>query len=145
MQSALKVKTRVLPGKRVEVTAPELVEGEDVELIILKPETSTEQPRQFASAWDFLQSCTAAQRSTPAEDCPALSSNCQADQAQRPSGAGLAHTPRAFEKAIAQLSPRRGDPSEAPQYLTGDTCPAWREPDARRSCCAPQRRPLRLD
>ena len=37
MQAALKMKTRVLPGKRVEVTAPELVEGEDVELIILKP------------------------------------------------------------------------------------------------------------
>jgi len=58
MQSALKVKTRVLPGKRVEVCSPELIEGEDVELIILKPEevVAAEPAKKFASAWDYLQS-----------------------------------------------------------------------------------------
>ena len=49
MQSALKMKTRVLPGKRIEVCASELIECEDVELIILKPENgvAAEQPRQW--------------------------------------------------------------------------------------------------
>ena len=56
MQSALKLTTRVLPGKRVEFTAPELVEGEDVELIVLQTAGTQQEPRQFASAWEYLQS-----------------------------------------------------------------------------------------
>jgi len=68
MQSALKVKTRVLPGKRVEVTAPELVEGEDVELIILKPEavSAAEPPKQFKSVIEFIDSLKPVER-TPEE------------------------------------------------------------------------------
>lgn len=57
MQAALKLTARVLPGKRVEFTAPELIEGEDVELIVLqsgKPGPTQVQP--FASAWEYLQS-----------------------------------------------------------------------------------------
>ncbi len=64
MQSALKLTATVLPGKRVEFTAPELTEGECVEVIVLKdvpvedaPVGVTPQPaHQFASAWDFIQS-----------------------------------------------------------------------------------------
>jgi hypothetical protein len=51
--SALRLETTVLPGHRLEVSAPELPEGARVELIIAllpKPE------RQFASALEFLQS-----------------------------------------------------------------------------------------
>ena len=36
MQTAIKINTRVLAGCRVEFTSPELVEGEYLELIVLK-------------------------------------------------------------------------------------------------------------
>jgi hypothetical protein len=39
MQQALRVKTRVLPGGRIEIAATELEPGAAVELIILLPET----------------------------------------------------------------------------------------------------------
>ena len=35
MQTALKLQTTILPGGRIEVTTPEFVEGQTVELIIL--------------------------------------------------------------------------------------------------------------
>jgi hypothetical protein len=57
MQSALKLKTRVLPGRRIEVTAPELPEDADVELIVLLPE-GAESPRQFKDVVEFLDSLT---------------------------------------------------------------------------------------
>jgi hypothetical protein len=53
MQAALKLTARVLPGKRSEFTAPELIEGEDVELIVLK---SDKPAPPFATAWEYLQS-----------------------------------------------------------------------------------------
>ena len=58
MQSALKLTARVLPGKRVEFTAPELTEGEDVELIVLKADEATpkEQQTDRQGVWDFIQS-----------------------------------------------------------------------------------------
>ncbi len=37
MESAMHVKTRVLPGSKIEVTSPSLVEGEQVEVIIVFP------------------------------------------------------------------------------------------------------------
>ena len=61
MQTTLKMKTRVLPGKRIGVTAPELIENTDVDVIVVLPEAGEtvegrpEQP-EFASAWDYLQS-----------------------------------------------------------------------------------------
>jgi hypothetical protein len=64
MQAALKLKTRVLPGRRIEVTAPELPENVDVELIVVLPEGSvpaTEQP-QPQGVRDFIQSLTPVQR-----------------------------------------------------------------------------------
>jgi len=37
MQAAIKLKTRVLPGKRIEFTSPELLEGEEVEVVVALP------------------------------------------------------------------------------------------------------------
>jgi hypothetical protein len=54
-QTTIRLKTHVLPGKRVEFTSPDLDEGEEIELIVLKPETVSTAPR-FASALDYLNS-----------------------------------------------------------------------------------------
>lgn len=53
MQSTLRMETTVLPGHRLELTAPELPEGAKVEVIVVLPSSS--EP-QFASALEFLQS-----------------------------------------------------------------------------------------
>ncbi len=53
MQTTLRVQTIVLPGHRLEVSAPELPEGAKVEVIVVLPEDL--QPR-FRSALEFLQS-----------------------------------------------------------------------------------------
>jgi len=37
MDSAVHIKTKVLPGKKIELTSPSLVEGEQVEVIIVLP------------------------------------------------------------------------------------------------------------
>lgn len=69
MQSALKLTATVLPGKRVEFTAPELTEGECVEVIILKdtPVSITPKPvYQFKDAMEFLDSLVPIER-TPEE------------------------------------------------------------------------------
>lgn len=56
-QAAIKRIARVLPGKRVEFCAPELTEGEEVELIVLKSVSSVPPLAQpFATAWEYLQS-----------------------------------------------------------------------------------------
>ena len=68
MQSALKVMTRVLHGNRVEFSSPELIEGEDVELIVLRSENSTVKaaPRQFENVIAYIDSLTPIER-TPEE------------------------------------------------------------------------------
>jgi hypothetical protein len=53
MQTALRLQTTVLPGHRLEVSAPELPEGARVEVIVLLPESPKPQ---FGSALDFLRS-----------------------------------------------------------------------------------------
>ena len=40
MESAMRIKTRVLPGKKIEVTSPSLVEGEQVEVFIVFPDAA---------------------------------------------------------------------------------------------------------
>ena len=37
MESAMHLRTRVLPGKKIEVTSSRLIEGEQVEVIIMIP------------------------------------------------------------------------------------------------------------
>jgi hypothetical protein len=53
MQNALRMETTVLPGNRVEVSAPELPEGAKVEVIVVLPERHTPK---FRSAYEFIQS-----------------------------------------------------------------------------------------
>jgi len=58
-QAALKLTARVLPGKRIEFTAPELTEGEDVEIFVALPTTLPLQPTsagETTGVWDWLQS-----------------------------------------------------------------------------------------
>lgn len=51
MQSALRMETTVLPGHRLEISAPELPEGAKVEVIVVLPE----QPiRPRLSMLEFL-------------------------------------------------------------------------------------------
>jgi hypothetical protein len=69
VQTAIRMKTRVLPGKRIEVTAPELPDEGDVELVIYLPETvpaPQETPRKFANVMEYIESLTPIQR-TPEE------------------------------------------------------------------------------
>jgi hypothetical protein len=53
MQAALRMETTVLPGHRLDISAPELPEGAKVEVIVILPE---KQHRQFGSALEFLES-----------------------------------------------------------------------------------------
>lgn len=50
MQTALRMETTVLPGHRLEISAPELPEGVKVEVIVVLPESSP--PRR--SMLEFL-------------------------------------------------------------------------------------------
>ena len=51
MRSALRIKTKILPGNRIEISAPELPVGDAVEVIVLLPEQSA-APR---SALELLE------------------------------------------------------------------------------------------
>lgn len=65
MQTALRLKTAVLPGKRIEFTAPELPETGEVELIIVLPENSVSarvESEKTQGVWDYIQSLTPVQR-----------------------------------------------------------------------------------
>jgi hypothetical protein len=53
MQTVLRLKTTVLPGNRLEMTAPELPEGAKVDVTVV---FAGEQKLQFVSALDFLES-----------------------------------------------------------------------------------------
>ena len=53
MQTTLRLETTILPGHRLEVTAPELPDGVKVEVIVVLP--GKPQP-QFGSALEFLES-----------------------------------------------------------------------------------------
>ena len=69
MQSALKLRTTILPGHRIEVTAPELPESGEVELIIVLPEPVLPAPTgqdKTQGVWDYIQSLPPVQR-TPEE------------------------------------------------------------------------------
>jgi hypothetical protein len=62
MQSALRMETTVLPGHRVEITAPELPEGAKVEVIVVLPEQTQ---KKFGSALEFLESLPPGPRAFP--------------------------------------------------------------------------------
>ena len=52
MQTALRMETTVLPGNRVEVSAPELPTGAKVEVTVVLLEKATPK---FSSAFEFLE------------------------------------------------------------------------------------------
>ena len=54
-QTAIRLTTRTLPGRRIDVTVPQLNEGDEVELIILKPGVEHTIPT-FTSALEYLDS-----------------------------------------------------------------------------------------
>ena len=53
MQPTVRLKTTILPGHRLELSAPELPDGAKVEVIVLLPDNSIPQ---FGSALEFLES-----------------------------------------------------------------------------------------
>ena len=66
MQTAIKYYTRVLPGKRIEFTSPDLVEGEEIEFVLLKAErkfSSAIQEPKVLGVWDYIQSLPPISRS----------------------------------------------------------------------------------
>ena len=62
MQPALRLETTVLPGHRLEVSAPELPEGVKVEVIVVLPEQP--EPRRV-SMLEFLESLPPGPRAFP--------------------------------------------------------------------------------
>jgi hypothetical protein len=62
MQAALRVETTVLPGHRVEISAPELPEGTRVEVIVVLPEAPA--PRRI-SMLEFVESLPPGPRAFP--------------------------------------------------------------------------------
>jgi hypothetical protein len=46
MQTAIRIKTTVLPGNRIEVCAPELPEGADIELLVSPAIDENNEQRQ---------------------------------------------------------------------------------------------------
>jgi len=52
MESALRIRTNVLPGHRIEILAPEFQEGDPVEVILL---SGTEKPRKGRSMLEIVQ------------------------------------------------------------------------------------------
>ena len=65
MDAALHIKTRVLPGQKIEVTAPELVEGEPVEVIVVFPGPGRRGRR---SVMDIIESGTLPRTGRSAEE-----------------------------------------------------------------------------
>ncbi len=62
MQTALRMETTILPGHRLEISAPELPEGAKVEVIVVLPE---KPHTRFASALEFLESLPPGPRAFP--------------------------------------------------------------------------------
>jgi hypothetical protein len=62
MQAALRTETTVLPGHRVEISAPELPEGATVEVIVVLP--ASPETRRI-SMLEFLESLPPGPRAFP--------------------------------------------------------------------------------
>lgn len=65
MEAALRITTKVLPGKKIEVSSPELVEGEAVEILIVLPGPAKRQKR---SVMDIIEGGGFPSRGTTAEE-----------------------------------------------------------------------------
>jgi hypothetical protein len=62
MPPALRLETTILPGHRIEVTAPDLPEGARVEVTVA---LAQQRPSEFGSALEFLESLPAGPRAFP--------------------------------------------------------------------------------
>lgn len=62
MEAALRVTTKVLPGNKIEITAPELKEGDAVEVFLVFPKVS---PTPGQSLREFVESLPPGPRSAP--------------------------------------------------------------------------------
>lgn len=62
MRTVLQMEATVLPGRRLEISVPELPEGANVEVIIVLAEKSQ---LRFASALEFLESLPPGPRALP--------------------------------------------------------------------------------
>ena len=67
MQAALRVTTRVLPGHRLEIVAPELTDGDavDVFVVIPRPAEPLHEIPTRGSVWELIQSLPPGPRSAP--------------------------------------------------------------------------------
>ncbi|MCX6380237.1 MAG: hypothetical protein NT023_12305 [Armatimonadetes bacterium] len=54
-QTALRIKTRALAGKRLDITIPELDEGEEVEIIILRSQDTEAATSEKISLLEFVK------------------------------------------------------------------------------------------
>ena len=52
MQAALRITTKVLPGKRIEINLPDSEIGEDIEVIIVLPEKPKNKQRRALEILD---------------------------------------------------------------------------------------------
>jgi hypothetical protein len=62
MQTAFRIQTTILPGHRIEIAAPELPEGQPVEVVVLVPAPATPPG---PSLLEFLDSLPPGPRSFP--------------------------------------------------------------------------------
>jgi len=66
MQTALKITTHVLPGHRVEIVAPELADGQRVEVSVVASESaSSPKAEERTSIWELIQTLPPGLRSVP--------------------------------------------------------------------------------
>ena len=65
MQAALRLTTRVLPGHRLEIVAPELTDGDAVDVFVVLPRVTTQppQPTVRGSVWELIESLPPGPRS----------------------------------------------------------------------------------
>ena len=63
MQTALRLTTRVQAGHRLEINAPELPEGAEVDVFVVLPDTP--RPAAVPSLMEFLDSLPPGPRSAP--------------------------------------------------------------------------------
>jgi hypothetical protein len=78
-QTAIRMKTRVLSDKRIEITVPELKEGDDVELFIILPESpAPDAPRKFKDVIEFIDSLPGRNRTS--EEWAALERGLQEEK-----------------------------------------------------------------
>ena len=66
MQTALRVSTRVLSGHRVEIVAPELTDGEAVDVFVVMPGlASSPEAKERTSIWELIKTLPPGPRSAP--------------------------------------------------------------------------------